>query len=90
MNRFDGVKVFSATMIADRAQLGERATAWLEEQAGRIRLVDMVVSQSSDDRFHMTAISIFFLDVRPAERQRPRDPSPAGASVPRRLNFNGR
>lgn len=86
MNRFDGVKVFSATMIADRAQLGERATAWLEAKAG-IQIVDIVVSQSSDDRFHMLAISIFFVDVRPADRQRPRDPSPAGASVPRRLNF---
>ena len=27
--KFNGVKVFSATMVADRDQLGEKVTAWI-------------------------------------------------------------
>ena len=27
--KFNGVKVFSATMVADRDQLGEKVTAWM-------------------------------------------------------------
>jgi len=27
--KFNGVRVFSATMVADREQLGEKVTAWM-------------------------------------------------------------
>ena len=60
---FNGVKVISATMIAQRQTLGEAVTAWIDE-ARRTRpgfqLVDIVVSQSSDDAFHCIAICLFF------------------------------
>ena len=55
---FNGVKVFSSTMLADRATLGDRVTAWLQH-AG-VDLVDLVVTQSSDARFHCTAITVFY------------------------------
>ena len=45
--RFNGVKVFSATMVADRDQLGEKVT-------------DIVITQSSDEAFHCIAITVFF------------------------------
>jgi hypothetical protein len=59
MKMFNGVKVFSSTMLADRATLGDRVTLWLNEHH-EIDLVDLVVTQSSDSRFHCTAITIFY------------------------------
>lgn len=56
---FNGVKVFSATMMADRDQLGEKITAWLEEHPG-YHIRDVVVTQSSDEAFHCLAITIFY------------------------------
>jgi hypothetical protein len=56
---FDGVKVFSSTMAGDRALLGERVTAWLAQNANH-RIVDLVVTQSSDARFHCIAVSVFY------------------------------
>jgi len=60
---FNGVKVFAATMVAQRQTLGEQVTAWLED-ARRSRpgfqLVDMVVRQSSDEAFHCISITVFF------------------------------
>ena len=55
---FNGVKIFSATMCADRGQLGERITAWLA--TGQRKLTDIVVTQSSDAAFHCITISIFY------------------------------
>ena len=58
---WNGVQVFSATKARDREVLGERVTAWLRapEQAG-VRVVDTVVTQSSDNEFHCLAITLFF------------------------------
>lgn len=56
---FNGVKVFSASMVADRQTLGEKATRWLDEHPS-YGIVDIVVTQSSDASFHMIAITIFF------------------------------
>jgi hypothetical protein len=56
---FNGVKVFSATMFADRAQLGEKVTAWLAGNTQR-KLTDIVVTQSSDEAFHCITISVFY------------------------------
>jgi hypothetical protein len=56
---FNGVKVFSATMMADRDQLGEKITSWLESHPG-FQIRDMVVTQSSDEAFHCLAITIFY------------------------------
>jgi hypothetical protein len=56
---FNGVKVFSATMVADRERLGEKITAWLQANP-QIDVRDMVVTQSSDEAFHCLAITVFF------------------------------
>lgn len=55
---FNGVKVFSATMMRDRENLGERVTEWLA--TGKRKIVDVVVTQSSDEAFHMLAITVFY------------------------------
>jgi hypothetical protein len=56
---FDGLKIFSATMAKDRAQLGERITAWLGEHP-EYEIVDTVVTQSSDNQYHCIAITLFW------------------------------
>jgi hypothetical protein len=56
---FNGVKIFSATMFADRGQLGEKVTAWIASSPKR-RLTDIIVTQSSDAAFHCITISIFY------------------------------
>lgn len=61
-NKFDGVKVFSATQYKDREVLGERVTEWLASHP-MYRPVDVVVTQSSDASFHMIAISVFYVVV---------------------------
>jgi hypothetical protein len=57
--RFNGVKVFSATMFADRGQLGDKVTAWIASNSQR-KLTDIVVTQSSDAAFHCITISVFY------------------------------
>ncbi|HTE51006.1 MAG TPA: hypothetical protein VK698_09070 [Kofleriaceae bacterium] len=56
---FNGVKVFSATMVADRERLGEKITDWLKSHP-QCDVRDMVVTQSSDEAFHCLAITVFF------------------------------
>lgn len=56
---FNGVKVFSATMVAERERLGEKITEWLRTHP-HIDVRDMVVTQSSDEAFHCLAITVFF------------------------------
>jgi hypothetical protein len=62
---FNGVKVFSATMMADRARLGEHVTEWIQANP-HCELTEIVVTQSSDAAFHCIAITVFF-----RERRRP-------------------
>jgi hypothetical protein len=57
--RFNGVKVFSATMMADRDQLGEKITAWMAANP-QVRISEAIVTQSSDEAFHCLAITLFF------------------------------
>jgi hypothetical protein len=59
---FNGVKIFSATMFADRGQLGERVTAWMASGPHR-KLTDIIVTQSSDAAFHCVTISIFYQEA---------------------------
>lgn len=56
---FNGVKVFSATKAREREELGEYITRWLRANAD-IRIVDKVVTQSSDREFHCLTITLFF------------------------------
>ena len=59
--KFNGIKVFSATMVADRDQLGEKVTAWLSSHP-TCKPVEFVVTQSSDEAFHCLAITLFYVD----------------------------
>ena len=59
--KFNGVKVFSATMVADRDQLGEKVSAWLASPK-QYKITDMVVTQSSDEAFHCIAITVFYFE----------------------------
>lgn len=58
--RFNGVKVFSATMAQERENLGEKVTAWIRDHQD-YEIVETIVTQSSDEAFHCLAITIFFL-----------------------------
>ena len=75
MSAFNGVKVFAATMMAQRLTLGETVTAWLEEARARrpgFKIVEMLVSQSSDEAYHCISICIFYkedLDVKEKSRR---------------------
>jgi hypothetical protein len=60
---FNGVKVFSATMFADRDQLGDKVTRWMAEHS-ELKVTEMVVTQSSDSSFHCIAITVFYRDER--------------------------
>lgn len=62
-NRFNMVKVFSATMAQERDQLGEKVTQWLEAHKN-VKIVDKIVTQSSDEAFHCLAITLFFWEER--------------------------
>lgn len=57
--RIDGVKVFSATKARERVSLGERFTEWLDEHP-TLKIVDTVVTQSSDREFHCLTITVFY------------------------------
>ena len=57
--QFNGVKVFSATMVADRDQLGEKVTAWINGHPEK-KVTNLVVTQSSDEAFHCIAITVFY------------------------------
>jgi hypothetical protein len=74
MGAFDGVKVFSATMVGPRQVLGETVTQWIEQSRQRpgFELVDVVVRQSSDDAFHCTTIIVFYKQASPAKSRRAR------------------
>jgi hypothetical protein len=56
---FNGVKIFSATMVMDREHLGEKVTAWIKDNP-QCEVREIVVTQSSDEAFHCIAITVFF------------------------------
>ena len=57
--RFNAVKVFSATMAQERDRLGERITEWIREHP-QYEIVDTIVTQSSDEAFHCLVLTIFY------------------------------
>jgi len=63
--KFDGVKVFSATKARERESLGERLTEWMDQHPA-LKIVDTVVTQSSDQEFHCLTITVFFQSVEAA------------------------
>jgi hypothetical protein len=65
--KFNGVKVFSATMFADRDRLGDRVTEWIAAN-GHLKVTEMIVTQSSDAAFHCLAITVFYAENLRATR----------------------
>jgi len=60
---YDGVKVFSATLVRDRMDLGEKVTQWLRENP-HVHVVSHEVTQSSDSSYHCITITLFYQDSR--------------------------
>ena len=58
-NRFNGVKIFSATMAQERDRLGDRITEWIRQHE-TFEIMDTIVTQSSDEAFHCLVISLFY------------------------------
>lgn len=56
---FTGAKVFTATKARDRDELGQTLTRWLNDNP-QVRIVDKVVTQSSDNEFHCLTIILFY------------------------------
>lgn len=54
-----GVKVFTATKARDREMLGDVITRWLADNP-RARVLDKIVTQSSDSQFHCLSITLFY------------------------------
>jgi hypothetical protein len=54
-----GAKVFTATKAKDRDGLGELLTQWIHDNP-KARIIDKVVTQSSDREFHCLSITIFY------------------------------
>jgi hypothetical protein len=54
-----GAKVFTATKAKDRDELGSVLTRWINDNP-RARIIDKVVTQSSDREFHCLSITIFY------------------------------
>ena len=57
---FSGIKVFSATKLKERDELGDRATRWITQKGDSIRIVDKKVTQSSDSEYHCLTITLFY------------------------------
>ncbi len=56
---FNGVKVFSATMVAERELLGEKITEWMKNNP-QCEIREVFVTQSSDEAFHCIALTLFY------------------------------
>lgn len=61
-NKFDGVKVFTATRFHERAHLGDAMTAWLAAHPA-LELVDIVIVQSSDCTHHCLSATVFYREA---------------------------
>ena len=54
-----GVMVFTATKAKEREGLGGRITEWLRQSPPR-EIIDVQVTQSSDEEFHCLTITILY------------------------------
>jgi hypothetical protein len=67
----NGVKVVSATMMAARDRVGETVTEWISMHP-QFMLLDLVVTQASDLRFHCVSISLFYRERAERKTRAPR------------------
>ncbi|HPM78626.1 MAG TPA: hypothetical protein PK961_16165 [bacterium] len=59
MQKFNSVKVFSATKAKEREEMGELITRWLRSNPD-IEIANVEVRQSSDSEYHCLSIVIFY------------------------------
>jgi hypothetical protein len=57
--RFNGIKVFSATMPERRGRLGETVSEWIAAHLDMV-VTDVTVTQSSDADFHCLTITLAY------------------------------
>jgi hypothetical protein len=57
-----GAKVFTATKAKDREELGEVLTRWIRANP-QAKILDKIVTQSSDSEFHCLSITVFYETV---------------------------
>lgn len=60
MTPFDGIKVFTASMLKEREDLSNRVNTWLEKNKLAVELVDREIRQSSDSSYHCLSIILFY------------------------------
>lgn len=87
--KITGVKVFSATMVAQREQLGKQVTAWIASRPKGFAMLDLVITQSSDDAFHCIAITVFYFEPGAVPIEHIVKGRASAAAEPRRLKFDG-
>ncbi len=56
---FTGVRIFSSTLSAARAQLGDEVTRWMEAHP-QYQTTELVQTQSSDRAYHCLTITLFY------------------------------
>ena len=59
MEKYNAIKVFSATKARERSELGDEVTHWMDNNP-EIEIVDTKIRQSSDSEFHCLTIIIFY------------------------------
>lgn len=64
---FSGVKVFAASMMAERALLGDKVTTWIQTHPEN-EVTEIVVTQSSDSSYHCLSFCIFYRSPDAANR----------------------
>lgn len=58
--KYEGIKIFSATMAEQRERLGERVTEWITANKTKVDVVHTIVTQSSDAEFHCVVLTLFY------------------------------
>jgi hypothetical protein len=56
---FNAVKIFSATMFAERDALGGKITEWIANHP-EAQIVEIIQTQSSDHSFHCLTFTVFY------------------------------
>lgn len=59
---FNGVKIFSATLFADRDSLGEKVSYWLAQHPGA-KVTEIIQTQSSDSAYHCLTLTVFYREA---------------------------
>lgn len=56
---FNAVKIFSATMFADRDALSAKITDWIGRNPN-CEIIEIIQTQSSDAAFHCLTFTVFY------------------------------